>query len=886
MSRAIVHQQLHGYRKGHQLLSASLTLDPEDQDAVDRLSDLTGPLRPGETFEPYLTAYPLPSTEHYVLARTFQDLKAPRSGCVVTKSVIVPMKVWVALESLEGFLALLMAVEVDEEVETLEVPMNWGKLPNKVSDPRVVELVQALFFENEQPVVVFGAPEADLIATRLLAALWPGLRRRFSICTLALGPRRLDHREFDLVFAPTTGRSRFAGHTYRRIGVGGSARSETEHRGASSVAAQIFESDHPGLAANDLLGILAEDELGDRAAVRIVVLWNELTSRASTTPPAVLGMLDILNSRGNLGDQAWARLLPTIVSAMDLATVRLTLEESWKFLFALEAKVERRTVPKALAHKMEATARRLARGDPHEALKVMEALGMGLESSVAVMRGIGDGIAESDAFAESFLSLRRLAPNVLLKIVNVSDCLGEAIIRMMNNRPNRWIGTLVHALEADDAYSRRKARQRLLPLINDGILKETAPHLLKGVSGVELADLAVRMGNRNGFRTNEVSQTMEKAARHAGSVEVVRDAVMSRVQVSAAERFLLATLTISRSDVEWLLNVNDSAKASRLLTALSARAQDAALRSTLSRGELARRFVTLLRADMPSSALQIARVLMLDLMEDAEGLDVAFEIMPTLPRDEKAVLKSWTLRKALLTALPSDARVAKAVAEFGIRLAAKDLVETATASWIPTSRVSKNLAILNSAPPIIRDGVVGVAEELSRRLVNQRHEDLGEAAYQAWAAMLRDALDGDQQERIRAAGPAFSFALSHVMYPVSQLIVATFPTVYQELPKLKDVDEIGTAVLLHSSYFWQDWKKPKKIRRQLVDALVRAFMRSSWPPADLFVAAMNAGIEDKVAERVRARFRGGRYLESISRDAHRLDKQQRRRILKCIAGSA
>ena len=57
MSQTTVHQQLHGYRSGHQLLSASLVLDPRDQDTVNSLSDLAGGLRPGELFDPYLTAY-------------------------------------------------------------------------------------------------------------------------------------------------------------------------------------------------------------------------------------------------------------------------------------------------------------------------------------------------------------------------------------------------------------------------------------------------------------------------------------------------------------------------------------------------------------------------------------------------------------------------------------------------------------------------------------------------------------------------------------------------------------------------------------------------------------------------------------------------------------
>jgi hypothetical protein len=57
----VIHQQKHGYRAGHQLLGSTLRLDRTDQDVIDRLSDLSGQVRPGETIPPYLTVYPLPT---------------------------------------------------------------------------------------------------------------------------------------------------------------------------------------------------------------------------------------------------------------------------------------------------------------------------------------------------------------------------------------------------------------------------------------------------------------------------------------------------------------------------------------------------------------------------------------------------------------------------------------------------------------------------------------------------------------------------------------------------------------------------------------------------------------------------------------------------------
>ena len=89
-----ISQQIHGYQGGHGLLRGNVKLSREDQDLVDRLSDIAGPLRPSELFEPYLTTYPLPSDQYYVVARTWQDLDAPRAGCVLTSSMFVPMGVW------------------------------------------------------------------------------------------------------------------------------------------------------------------------------------------------------------------------------------------------------------------------------------------------------------------------------------------------------------------------------------------------------------------------------------------------------------------------------------------------------------------------------------------------------------------------------------------------------------------------------------------------------------------------------------------------------------------------------------------------------------------------------------------------------------------------
>ena len=43
---------------------------------------------------PYLTVYPLPSRQFFALARTWLDDEAPRSGCVLTHTLLIPLEDW------------------------------------------------------------------------------------------------------------------------------------------------------------------------------------------------------------------------------------------------------------------------------------------------------------------------------------------------------------------------------------------------------------------------------------------------------------------------------------------------------------------------------------------------------------------------------------------------------------------------------------------------------------------------------------------------------------------------------------------------------------------------------------------------------------------------
>src|SRR5437660_8372161 len=83
-----LHQALHGYSDGHQLLASSLNLTREQQWQLLVMSDLSGPsFRAG--FDSYLTGYPLAVGGLYCLARTWFAPELSRPGCVWTHTILI-----------------------------------------------------------------------------------------------------------------------------------------------------------------------------------------------------------------------------------------------------------------------------------------------------------------------------------------------------------------------------------------------------------------------------------------------------------------------------------------------------------------------------------------------------------------------------------------------------------------------------------------------------------------------------------------------------------------------------------------------------------------------------------------------------------------------------
>jgi len=161
-----------------------------------------------------------------------------------------------------------------------------------VPEFRAKELMEAMFLEDTKPVAVFDAPDPELVALRLLTALWPSIRARFAFSTFALSPRKVEGRFFDLVFAPKDAKPRFSDWPGRRVD--GQATHDARHR------------------------------------------WTGTMDRA---PTAALGLLDIANSRMSSNPSVALELVPLLRSATQRAITTLSESEVWDYISALVRKM-------------------------------------------------------------------------------------------------------------------------------------------------------------------------------------------------------------------------------------------------------------------------------------------------------------------------------------------------------------------------------------------------------------------------------------------------------------------------------------------------------------------------------------------------------------------
>jgi hypothetical protein len=208
MATANIHQSVHGYRDGHRLLSSSTPLPPDAMRTMLVLSDMSGPsMQPG--FDEYLTAYPLPGMDVFVLAKTWYAPEMQRPGCVWTHSLLIP-RPQVGVVSTTRLLRAFRRPQLEGVDSAATKPVEFDETmasptsPDGFADRGLAAAMIDAVLGQPRPVIVVAetAAQFEAVFLRLWEELWPAERTRFSFCTGALMPRANAGVLFDLQAVP------------------------------------------------------------------------------------------------------------------------------------------------------------------------------------------------------------------------------------------------------------------------------------------------------------------------------------------------------------------------------------------------------------------------------------------------------------------------------------------------------------------------------------------------------------------------------------------------------------------------------------------------------------------------------------------------------------
>lgn len=208
----VIAQTLHGYDQGHRLLAHGGDVSDAELGFLDRLSDLSGYVPLGTTFDAYHTGFPC--GRYYAFACTWPDTSATRAGTVLTHTLLVPLD---ALHRIHDLWALgrwhrrpSSTADRDPYAAALPDDPEVGVRPSPVPTIGRAFAVVALWFgQPDRPVLWMEEARPDDVTRYLWGLLWPEARRRFAFCTFALQVRHLRKRPFGFLALPPSARGSF-----------------------------------------------------------------------------------------------------------------------------------------------------------------------------------------------------------------------------------------------------------------------------------------------------------------------------------------------------------------------------------------------------------------------------------------------------------------------------------------------------------------------------------------------------------------------------------------------------------------------------------------------------------------------------------------------------
>lgn len=888
MTEVKVHQLLHGYRGGHGQISASARLPDRDSELITRLSDLSGSLSSGLQLDTYLTVYPLPSRTFVAVARTWPDPEAPRAGCVITHTLLVPIDLWAMFTNVRLLNSLFRNPRSTPEHkydEPVGLRIETGALPpndNKIDLAASKTFVSRYFGQGLRPIVWFNAAEPEEYLWRLLEHLWPKLRCAFSCCTFSLQQRTLEDGPFDLLFAPSAVYSRFTKLSPEHL------IEPTSGRKGTLVAtepwcqywAEAFFSSKQGLPSRES-ELPVWNELGeDPTAVRKLSLIHELRLRAAQSPTAGVGAIDVVESLAHDPSAAVALKRLVLTDAIEAAASAQPPEDGLTSLRLIDDRLRRdsfRNVANDFEERLTSAAAQVTTRDPEAAL---QAGGTWLADSLAgtkspFVHGVILGLRELASSNPSRLAILRSHPEIAAEIFRLEPTFAATYLQVGGDAAPSVLASWLSSTR--DTETLRLVRKSVLPALQRPDDEELLSPLLRDLQGEDVKEtLSVLADISNGF-SNQTIQNVVADQISSAYPDLVREWASGTSNWSSGVSAIVAsTYPPSRQSFDELLEEGQLSPGRRAeVLAVMIRDQMSGsypywLREIISKD--VRLIGTLLlagpdRSESVEAGLSILLTEVPDLpLARSVGLlsaVLAFEGRPVFPQLLESAVRSMitcylaegtdTPETRTFANSPHSTRWLQKVS--GSRLT--DLfVQGCCSGPVAVARAWKWIA---EAPRTLYDRRPAVLPELCDSLLRYSRQPFPEGAQDSFVQVLRrSSSEADAEVRQALSTKMLRFALDNVGFPLGGVVAEAFADVYAVAIE-EDSRRSSIFSVLFGSY---DWDRGKDLRVSLIDA----FFWSKWAPGDLALAANNAGILRKIFKRLHRKSRGDEYIRTMLQD--------------------
>jgi hypothetical protein len=912
----IIHQLMHGYRRGHERIAGSLKLDAQDAAVVDRLSDLSGVTSSGSDFRPYLTGYPVPSGRFWAIAKTWPDPSASRPGCVNTHTLLIRSEDWTRLEYPEALHMLfrepsngrsgaLYQSEIRFE-DSAAMPSGIAMLPqtwHNATYQSVRSFVGKYFDEGVRPIVWFDHPSPDSFIWLLIRYLWPRLRESFAFCTLSLDLRGLVDRPFDILFAPAEAKPKFRKLTSRHFVTpagtpppAGSNSRDSEETWLQSVAEQILTGEAATTHGPDELRFLWHELDAAPAALGRVYRLQALRSRLQNTPTSAVGMLDLISAFVSGHDAAVqfkiSALEEAVSSVLRFPDVRARLTG----LHLISERLGRpayKLVSGTFSDRIEAAVRTETHQEPEIAMDVAEEF-LSVDTPVhgsTFVRGFVDGIrklARSDSRELLHLgNFDHVGPAIISSDPSFAMAYMEVARRL--SRLNQAAHDVVQwAQKVPASENRAQLRSFLFQAAagNDALLRELLRTIVKNDATQDLHALwtATRGFESKGVRDLTAGEVTRLGVDTVlGWATTLKERWTFGVAVVVARCFsgdltgLSRLLVIQRPDGDkslalaaFLIEVSTTETSQWLTDSISnnRRIFDLLLADTVVSHSEASQAVGIALNALPSESLASAiSVRHLDVLVQAEHgaafVDrffsrlLAADLSGSVPDD---VWAPWVTSRAYETWLKQHA--AKLVGL--VRSAVRDSSARSVKAW----------RLLADAPDYLYSQQSSVVVNVVEAMTAKASANWSDTVTELWITTLNRLEQTDAEaDFLKLASITLSFAFRHTSLPVSPLVVRSFYPVYKAVTQ--PTWKTYVTDFLFDAF---EWDKGKELRK----TIVRSYMRSDWPRQDLAFSVVDRDLFKKIIKRTEREYHGTEFLTAMRNELRHSTDPRAPRMLQLL----